>query len=206
MKSLQKLTVGEYQQLYTIHTSTDDEIDKAVLSVAILTGKTRWDVEEMPLDQFREISRSISILFSGESEPQKPKNYIKVNGKTYKICLNPRKLSAGQYIDLQHFLKGNMIDNLHKLMACLLVPRKFFGVGKYDGENHEQISAGIQNCNYAAIHATCVFFLTLWNLSIKAITPYLTSQILEKTTLNQTDLQNIMDGFLMHPPLLSTKG
>lgn len=202
MKSLSKLTVGEYQQLYSIHKSDDDEVDKSIQSVSILTGLTRWEVEDMDLSEFRAMAREISILFGGHVIESRPKTTLKINGKWYYVCLNVRHLTAGQYIDLQHFLKGNMIDNLHKLMACLLVPVKKYwfykAKGKYDGENHEKISEGIQDLNFIDVHATCVFFLALWNNSIKAIQGYLTNQ-LKKTGKNlpEMDLEKIMGGYIM---------
>lgn len=198
MKSFSKLTVGEYQQLYQIHRSDDNEIDKTILSIALLTGKTRWEVEDMNMDLFRDHAKRITVLFSALFE-EKPRSTLKVSGKKYAVCLNPRKLTAGQYVDLQHFLdKGGIIENLHKLMACLLTRKRLFGKSKYDGANHESISEGIQDCNFMAVHSTCTFFLRLWNLSIKATAPYLTKEFLKKTNspLSKTDLQNIMDGFL----------
>lgn len=200
MKSLSNLTVDEYQLLYSIHKSDGDDVDKSIQLVSILTGKTRAEVEDMPLDEFRNKSREISVIFSGPAETAKPKQKIKIYGKTYRVCLNPRKITAGQYIDLQHFLKGNMIENLHKIMACLVVPYKFWGTGKYDGANHELIAEGILDCKFSDIHGTCVFFLMLWSASIKAIAPFLSVKIREKmgtNLLSPADLQNVMDGSIM---------
>jgi len=203
MKNLSKLTVGEYQALYSIHTSKDEEIDKAVASVSILTGKTRWEVEEMDFKEFTHLTKELNILFDAFVSG-KPKTKLKINKIVYSVCLNPRKLSAGQYIDLQHFLKGNLIDNLHKIMACLVVPKKRFGVGKYDGENHELISTGIQDLNFTDIHSTCVFFSLLWSHSIKAIAPYLNQEVMRTNQgTSPLDLQSIMDGFSMLPRLQS---
>lgn len=202
MKSFEKLTVGEYQQLYEIHISGDDQIEKSVASVAVLTGKPRWEVEDMDFDQFREKAREATVLFSAALVEKFPSKLIKIAGKWYRVCLNPRKLTAGQYIDLQVFLKENQIRSLHKIMACLLIPVKRYGlytkVGKYDGENHEKIAEGIQDCNFMQVHSTCVFFLRLWNLSIKAMVPFLKKE-LSKTGMKTTEttLQGIMDGFLM---------
>jgi hypothetical protein len=201
MKSFQKLTVGEYQSLYRIHKSDQDEMEKSVQSVSILTGKPQWEVEEMPMETFNEQARTFSVLFSTPPADQKPKTSIKINGKKYRICLNPRKITAGQYIDLQVFLKENQIESLHKLMACLLLPLKSFGrVGKYDGENHSKISDGILDCNFMEVQATCVFFLNLWNNSIKAITPYLKQEIqkiLKSQNMEPMDLQLLTDGFII---------
>ena len=200
----EKLTVGQYQELYQIHTGSDDDIDKAVASISCITGKPRWEVEEMDLDKFREKSAEVAVLFSPLLEQRKPSTKIKINGKKYRICLNPRKLTAGQYIDLQHFLKdGQIIRDLHKLMACLVTPYSFWSKGKYDGENHNKVAEGITECNFSDVHATCVFFLDLWNLSIKAITPFLSKELLKKTKnplMREMNLQNIMDGYTMPTP------
>jgi len=194
MKSLSKLSVGEYQQLYSIQKSKDDDIDKAIASVSIITGKPRWEVEDIPLIQFAEISRSVAALFTTPLAPQKPQDYILISGQKYRVILDPKHLTAGQYIDLQHFLKGDIIDNLHKLMACIVIPAK----GKYDGENHEKISQAIQDCNFIEVHATCVFFSTLWTNSIKAISPYLIREMSKMDPkLKEIDLESIMDGFSM---------
>lgn len=195
MKSFEKLTVGEYQELYRIHRSDDDELDKTVQSIAVLTGKTRWEVEDMDMDLFRSYSKRISVLFSALIE-ERPRKTIKVNGKKYSICLNPRKLTAGQYIDLQHFLKDNNILNLHKILACIITPKKIFGKGRYDGAKHEEISEGILDCQFIQVHSTCTFFLRLWNLSIKATLPFLEQAIKEKNLTIGMNLQSIMDGFL----------
>lgn len=199
---IENLTVGQYQELYKIHKSTDEDIDKAIASVAILTDKTRWEVEELPLMDFTGMSKEISILFSNPEVKSKVVKSVRINGKKYVVILNPRKLSAGQYIDLQTFLKGNLIENLHRLMASLLIQVKYSPLnirGKYDGENHEKIAEGIQSLKFSEIHSTCVFFSKLWTASIKAMETYLKKEW-KKKTKNQMnpplmDLQALMAGF-----------
>lgn len=207
------LTLGQYQELYTIHTSTDDDLDKAIASVAVLTGKTRWEVEEMPLPQFKQMAKEISILFLNPKTSDKTVRRVKVNGKKYAVILDARKLSSGQYIDLQHFLgkkpdgtQMNMIDNMHKIMASLLVPIKFGMRGKYNGANHEAIAEGVQSLKFMDVQSTCVFFSKLWNRLIEnirgsALKEY--RKMIRKSKdpfpvqMTETDLLNIMDGFTM---------
>lgn len=204
---IDNLTVGQYQELYNIHTSQDDDIDKAVASIALITGKPRWEVEELPLGQFTRISKEISLLFSNPQIKTKVVKYVRVNGKKYAVILDARKLKYGQYVDLQHFLKGNMIENLHKLMACLLVPVKYSPLnikGKYDGENHEKIAEGVQLLKFSEVHSTCVFFSKVWNNSIKAIEGYLIKEMMKEMKtrnlpeiITTTDLQNYLAGYTM---------
>ena len=194
---IENLTVGQYQDLYKIHTSQDDDIDKAIASVSILTGLPRWDVEELPMPEFTAMSREISVLFSNPVVKEKVVKSVKVNGKKYSVILDPKKLCAGQYIDLQHFLKQNMVENIHKLMACIIVPAKRWpwdDKPKYDGENHEKIAEGIQNLSYIEIYSTCLFFSKLWNSSIKAIGTYLIREMnKEMKRKNQNPIVTEMD-------------
>jgi hypothetical protein len=195
------LTLGQYQQLYAIGKSESDETDKAVECVSVLTGLPRWEVEEMPITDFNKVSAELTTIFS-DFKSDKPKNKIVLGGKKYLVQLNPRKLTAGQYIDIQHFLKGNNIENMHKVIACLVLPLKRFGrVGNYDAKNHEQISEQVRELPFANIHATCVFFLNLWRASTGVMQDYLKSQLKKTLTTSQyqriagMDFKKIMDGF-----------
>jgi len=200
-KVFNELTVAEYQELYNINRSDTEEIDKAIQSVAVLTGLASWQVEDLALEDFNKVSREIAVIFSAQVVTAKLRRTFLINGKRFRVIYNPRKLSAGQYIDFQTFLSaGNTIENLHKLIACIIVPYKRFGKGRYDSENHEKIAEGVQDLNFCQINAVCVFFLELWKLSIRALEPYLLRQLNQKEMASpwtKADLQKIMDGFLM---------
>lgn len=194
-----QLTVAQYQELYNINRSDADDLDKAIQSVGVLTGLASWQVEDLPLDEFTKISREIGIIFSYETiiKTRLQRTFL-ISGKRYQVIYNVRKLTAGQYIDIQTFLSGNPVENLHKIMACLVVPYKIFGQGKYDSENHEKIAEGIQDLNFCEVNAVCVFFSELWNNSIRALEPYLLQEIQKTgTSLSMTDLQSIMAGSIM---------
>ncbi len=197
--SLAKLTVDQYQRLYAVQRSENTDLDKSIQSVAIITGKTPTEVEAMDFHEFKTKAKEIAVLFSGPIEQRMPHRYVKLVGKKYKVMTDIRDLSAGQYIDLQHFLAGNMIENLHQIFACLLIPEKFFGKGKYDGKNHEIISNSVLDLPFIEVHSTCVFFLKFWNGSIKAIQDYLNKEFQKNPNLklNETDLSILMDGFII---------
>lgn len=191
------LTVSQYQELYQINSSDSDEIEKAIGSVSVLTGLPRWDVEELPLPDFNKAASELAIIFSPKLEPGKPQ--VKISD-TYTIQLNPRKLTAGQYIDVQTFLKDkDWIKNMDKIIASLSVNKK----GKYEAKNHEQISEQVREMKFLDIHSTCVFFLSLWKVSMQATETYLKKQLKKKLTkeqysqLEQMDLAKVMDGSLM---------
>lgn len=208
--TFQDLTVGQYQELYRIHTSKDDDLDKVIQSVAILTGTTPKQVEEMTLPQFNLVSLELALIFSGEPVKTKPPRYLKLNGKKYAVEYNVRKLNAGQYIEIQAWIKdGKMIENMHKVIASLIYPVSWWSKGKNDSAEHEVNSELILDCNYLQVQGICVFFSLLWNASIKALVPYLKKGVLKKVTTNQKEvteaLEMVLDGSLMQDKLQPMK-
>jgi len=201
MKTFEKLTLWEYQELYKIHNTkaeTDEEIlDRAIETLSILEGKSRQEIEDRPYQELLTKSKDVSILFSVAPNLGKPSPYLRIGGQLYKVCLNPRKLTTGQFTDVQGFLKRGRVENLHKVIASIVRPVNGFfrKEGKYDAENHEVIAEELLDVNIMKILAISGFFLRLWNSSIKALVPYLEKQIRERTNLKETDLQIIMDGY-----------
>jgi hypothetical protein len=58
------LTVGQYQQLYAIAKSDDDELEKSAQSISVITGRPVSEVEEMPLNEFNALNRKIVSTIS----------------------------------------------------------------------------------------------------------------------------------------------
>lgn len=197
--TLDQLTVGQYQELYRINRGDEDDLDKSISCVSVLTGLTRWEVEDMALTDFNKVAAEINKIFSAPQVPVgKPPRSVTIFKKKYHVLYNMRKISAGQYIDLQHFLSGNVVENLHKIIACLLVKREWLKKDKYDAGNHELISEGVQELNYLQVNNICVFFSKLWASSIKALEPYLLKEMKKKgIPLKEMDLHKIMAGYTM---------
>lgn len=198
-KRFKELTVGEYQELYTIARSDDDEVEKSLQLISVLTGLPRWDVENLSVEQFNVVSREIAVIFSTQEYFTKPFRYCRIGKQKYKILYNVRQIKTGQYVDIQHLLQGNIIDNLHRLFSCIILPKTLFGVGKYQAADHEIISERVRNLNFQQVHAACVFFLKLWESSIKATRDFLNKhpQQTEKIPAELLDLSSLTGGYTM---------
>lgn len=189
--TFQSLTVGQYQELFRIHTSKDEELDKIIQSVAILTNTTPKQVEEMTLVDFNHSSSELAVIFSGDNIPVKPPRTLILNGKKYGIEYNVRNLTAGQYIEIQTWIKdGKMIENMHKVIASIIYPKSFWSKGKNEPEKHEINSELVLDCNFLQVQAITVFFSLLWNNSIKALEAYLTKDIARK--IQKKDQEQVM--------------
>ena len=213
--TFQTLTVGQYQQLYEIHTGEGEDLDKIIQSVCILTSKTEKEVEDMTVPDFNKVSSEIARIFTEANLSRKPKAYIKIGGKRFGITYNPATLTTGQYVEIQTWMRSNLTENINKIMASLVYPIKgrwpFLWRGKYNAEIHPKISEQILDCKFIEVHSTCVFFLKLWRNSIKALVPYLEKELKKKgqTKEKMQELRTILkqagDGFLMPNELQTLK-
>jgi hypothetical protein len=209
--TFETLTVGQYQQLYDIHSGNDSELDKIIQSVCVLTGLSERGVEELPLPKFNQISAELSRIFSKDIKGE-PKTFISIAGDRYGIIYQPSTLSAGQYVEIQTWMQTNVIANIHKIMASIVYQVKGKGIFrkrlKYNPDNHNEISTAILSCRFVDVYYSCVFFLNLWNDSIKALEGYLKKEAKLKgvdPTRIQDILKDISDGSIMPNGLQTLK-
>ena len=206
------LTVRQYQQLFAIHSDkTTEDIDKIIQSVCVLTGLSERGVEQLSVPEFNKISAEIAKIFSKEIKGE-PKTFIQILGKRHGINYQPSTLSTGQYVEIQTWMRTNVIENLHTIFASIVYEVKGKGIFKkrlkYNSDNHPVISEAILDCNFIDVHSSCVFFLKLWNDSIKALEPYLEKELKAKGLNSmkiQEALKSIMDGSIMPNGLQTLK-
>jgi hypothetical protein len=195
-----RLTIGQFQELYRIDKSKDDEIDKAVRSVSCMTGLTRWEVEDMDYGHFLRVVDEVETHLKDFDLDMNPKKYFKVNGKKYGINYDASKIKAGQYVELQHFMKGDIVENLHYLMASIVYPVTFWRKGRNKSESHQQVAEDMLDVDFREAYASVVFFCKIWNASIEAIRDFLISETKAKIPEEELiglmkDLQIGMDGY-----------
>lgn len=170
----QTITVGQYQQVFRIMQDTAfDEFEKEVQIAALLSGHTEREVEALTLEEYKLLKQRVGFAF--ESIPAMPQRMKK--WKQYAFIYDIRKLTAGRYISIQHFINGAdkkpeiLVNNLHHLAACLVDPE-----GGYRAEDHEQYAADMLECPFVALYHSMVFFCNLYNLSIRTLLPYLEAE------------------------------
>lgn len=214
MVTLSTLTVGQFQALYAVQKSNQDELDKITDCVAILTGKTSAEVDDMPLSEFNAISAQIRQIFSQPMPEAKAKQIIKANGKEYGITYTPGKLRAGQYVEYQGWIQGDLVDNLHMILASISYPVKKYGFlrrkGVNDSSKHEHVANDFKEAKFIDVYGACLFFCELLKGSIKALEGFLVKELKGIKTTKEvkqlvTDLLNSLDGFTPQNRSLSLK-
>ncbi len=193
------MKVLQYQELYRIAKSEIDEMDKVTESVAVLTGKTTRQVDEMPVTEFNKLATEAINSFKEEISPKAEKSF-EVNGRTYYLLYEPGKLTRGQYVTLQHFLQMDVVENCHYILAALTYDKK---TGKHDSDRLQEIADDILDADFKVVYSSCLFFCKLFTYSISNLRGYLGREMkkkgMRKEEVNQLlkNFKSVMDGFTM---------
>lgn len=123
-----QITIAQFQQLQKL---TEANLESQIKTLAILSGQSEEDIEEMKIS---EVTRQLSRLAWMEELPTvKEYSSCRIGFKRYKFAANKSQITAGQFITVQDlFNAGNWVDNLHQIMAAMLV-------GKHDFEKTAEL-------------------------------------------------------------------
>lgn len=182
------ITVGQYQQLYAINKSEMHEVDKMTHTVAVLSGKSNDEIEEMSVKDFNLLVVQSENILQRTGTEQKPKRYITVMDKKFAIIYHPNKLHTWQIKKMQELIKAGIIENMHKLMALLTRPavkkfKLFWIVKKQKPSDFESVAEIMRHADFNDINTACNYFIKLWNVSIKALQPVIAKELIQQPDL-----------------------
>lgn len=118
------ISVEQYEKISELlHTEGMDELTLQVGLISILHNMEEdyiWS--KLPLDTYSEYAGEISFLMKAPEVTGKFPKEITLNGKKYKVSLDERKLTAGQYIDYQTFTQKDQDKYFANILSCFLIP------------------------------------------------------------------------------------
>jgi hypothetical protein len=211
-----ELTLWQYQQLMPILTTPNKdltELDKEVKLLCVITGLTEYQIDSLSIEDLKELRKELAFL--DEPIEGKPVDYIKTNGKQYRINYDIKNMPAARYIESKVFSKETLA-NLHKIAASMVIPQKknWFGKwvdDKYDASKHEQYAADMQEANFIHVYHSLVFFYQVYKNWIEVSRDYMRAEMTTAgMTTEQADsvlllLCESMDGIIPPNLLPNTK-
>lgn len=121
--SYDRLPVGKYMQILAALDRTDnEEIDRQLEVISILSGISVDDIGMMELSAYRELSSRAAFLEEEYVPEMELPATIKAGRFELEYIKDYAKLTVSQYVDFQTFCK----DGRHKIvemLSCLLVPK-----------------------------------------------------------------------------------
>lgn len=162
------MTVGKYQELRKLELDGLDALEQQVAIIAVLNDMDEDEVFNLPLTEYQQLANDMHFL---DVQPvintkHSPKT-IKINGVEYDVVQDARDLTAGQYIDYQHYLGVDDFDGqLPFILTVFVLPH---GCKYGDGYDTAEL-AKIFKDNMPIITAMEIssFFLRQSLTSIKA--------------------------------------
>lgn len=129
--SYKKLSIAKYDEIKKIMEKDIDDIDKQVELIACLADMDIDKVYNLPLTKYEELAEKITFLL----ELPKPKNNLPnkliIGDRKYRIMKNVEKMTTGQYIDLQTYLKNDM--GVAYILTTIIIPEGCeYGDGDYN--------------------------------------------------------------------------
>jgi hypothetical protein len=198
------VTVFQYQQINELYANSKDltDLDISVKVASILTNQTENQIDSLPVKELGPLLESIAFI-NEEIKPEAVK-VLNINGKRYKCVYDVRNIPASRYIESKHF-SNDVMGNLHKIMACMVIPQKMGWFGwkddKYDAGKHSDYAQDMLEAPIVSVLGSVVFFYQVFKLWIKNSKYYMVQQMMdqgvEKMKAEEVHqvLCTIMDGF-----------
>lgn len=105
------MTLKQYQRIAGFYNQSDDEITQVALIVCDIFNLSHEEVDNMQPKQFIKYSNKVT------------KQFKKLGKKPYfgklKLETDATKITLGQFIEVQHFLKQGEIDAMHLVTASI---------------------------------------------------------------------------------------
>lgn len=181
INSWRDITVGQFMDLQTLakrEADSDNQYEKAENAISIFYGLTPKEIDELPTSEFNFLSKRCAEIMKMPLD-DKPQKVITVNGKRYEIIYDPKQLRHRQFVEIQHFVSNGMFENIHNILASIVMPIGRFGKRiKNTAELHDEISNDMLDAKITDVYNSCVFFCKLYLNSLLHIRGYLVHKMM----------------------------
>lgn len=205
--SWDQITISDFMMIQDITTNAKhNALEKMLKTLGVLAGVSDEFFNKFLIPDLTEFAKKADFL---KTLPETPlKQYYTIGGKRYKLIGKFSDLTTGQFIDLNHFSKDGVLDNLHIIISIFLHPviektrtQKLvekLGLKKYrDVENYMETSLELTSQNvysnmlYQDANAISLFFCVVGQAFTAISMDYLKSQKNQKLQLVSKMLNEI---------------
>lgn len=178
-----EVSLGQLVELEQIRTRQDlDATEQMTQTLSILSRVDIDTVESLPYAYLiGKYNRLQWVASYPDTKPKRPR--FKVKGKMYRITTNPASLSAGEFATLQTLAQdGAIIENLHRIVACLMIEQRKVRLGWQDvrygkveaaEQFHVKSALVREHLSVADCYPYALFFSTLLPELLKVSQTYL---------------------------------
>lgn len=172
IKDYNNMPLSKYYEIRDIISSDMEDIDIQANLIAIINDMDVNEVLDLPLNKYENLVESLAFLMeTPKPEKLRTKQFV-INGNKYRLIDSTTKMTAGQYIDYQSYIKNEM--GFEYIISCFLIP-----VGKKYGEyDVTDVIKDILDLDIQSCYNVCFFFQKKYLKSIRDSLIYSDLQIL----------------------------
>lgn len=175
------LPVGKYLDILALNEDKAlDDLERQAGTIAILADTTLDEVLALSLPAYSDLARQAAFLQHEDKADHRLAKSYDLGGLVLVPVTDPRKVTAGQYIDFQTVSAGGYDRRLPEILSCILVPKgRTYGSGYDIADVQEAIRKHLSVTD--ALSLLAFFFVSLR----ASITASLTSSEKELTRLER---------------------
>jgi hypothetical protein len=117
------LTLEKYIELYELDICGMEEIDIQSYIISILTNMTVDEILDLPIPQYKKLAQQTAFMTVPPQVKGRKISKVNINGKEYEVLDKIDKMTTGQYIDYQTYLKKNDVKMLPYILSTLIIPK-----------------------------------------------------------------------------------
>lgn len=174
------VTIGMLQEI--LEFKTENPVEQAAHNISVITKTPYEKVQEWKLNELYEIDLS----FLNDTPDRKVKYNFKHKGRRFRLIKNAKEMKAHHFIELQEMLKGDLIENLHVVIALLSNRVNWWGSPVKD--DYDWKVENFKDLPCPQFYAYAVFFSLLFPQLLNATLTYLKEK---KVPISQ----ELLDGY-----------
>lgn len=121
-----------FKRLLAACETAEDDTQRTVSVLAILTGKTEDEILDLPIAEYGRLAQSAKFIGTPPTNVPVRADYT-IGDFTLEPTLKLKNMTAGQFIDFQEYVKDE--DKDFELLSCLLIPKGCKYCEGYDVED-----------------------------------------------------------------------
>ena len=175
-KSFNDLTIEQFQECYFV-LGSKPTLDSWIMVISILSGKSKDKVESLPIKELKKEINKLQFLLNPNLN-EKVNKFIAVKGRPFKAVLNANEMQTNQVADLKGLMhkegqsvNDTIVENAHKLLACIYLPLTFSGF-RYIPSKHKEVSQYFRKAKMGDVYGTLFFYSNLYKNLIESINTF----------------------------------
>jgi hypothetical protein len=175
-KDWNDVTVEQFQECYFLLGKTPT-IDTWVMVLSTLSGKPGSEIEALSITDLKKYIKKLDFLINPNLN-EKVNKFVSIKGKIFKAVYQASDMQTNQVADLKGLMNSEgqsindtVVENAHKLLACIYVPLTLKGF-RYLPSKHKEVSNSFRKAKMGEVYGTLFFYSKTYKALMEAINSY----------------------------------